>query len=131
MKSTLLASFLCVLSVLPACKKKDDGGNCGSYGGVVASNTYLFWIVHDFSCGRITVEVRDADGKVITPYQGIISYTASSAPECSNVNYGKYATFDLYQGKKYTYKASCTGKTWTGTIVVPCEQNQCENIQLQ
>ena len=132
LSAATLCSFyvLCALS-LSACKKKDDGGTCGSYGGVVASNTYLFWIDHDFSCGSITVEVKDANGKIVTPYQGVISYTSATPPGCSNTNYGKYATFDLYMGKTYTYKATCTGKTWTGTINVPCEQNQCKNIQLQ
>jgi len=129
--AVLVSFFTFCFFLLSSCKKKDDGGNCGSYGGVVASNTYLFWIDHDFSCGQITVEVKDADGKVVTPFQAKISYTAASAPECSNVNYGKYATFDLYMGKTYTYRATCTGKTWTGTIIVPCEQSQCKNIQLQ
>ena len=122
--------MLCMLS-LSACKKNDDGGTCGSYGGVVSPNTYLFWIDHDFSCGQITVEVKDSDGKVVTPFQGKISYTSGTPPECNNANYGKYATFDLYQGKTYTYKATCTGKTWAGTIAVPCEQNQCKNILLR
>lgn len=116
---------------IAACKKNDNSNTCGSYGGVVSPNTYLFWIDHDFACGSITVEVKDADGKIVSAYQNKISYTATSAPACNNVNYGKYATFDLYQGKNYTYKATCTGKTWTGTISVPCEQNQCKNILLQ
>ena len=132
MKKQLYAVALCTISILLGCKKQhDDGNTFGSYGGVVSPNTYLFWIAQDFNCGHVTVEVKDKDGKAITPFQNKISYTAHAAPECSNLNYGKYATFDLYQGKTYTYKATCTGKTWTGTITVPCEQGQCKNIQLQ
>lgn len=116
---------------LSACNKKNEAGGCGSYGGVVSPNTYLFWIDHDFSCGQITVEVKDSDGRIVTPFQNKISYTSPTIPECNNTNYGKFATFDLYQGKTYTYQATCTGKMWTGTIVVPCEQGQCKNIQLQ
>ena len=130
----LFVAFACLflLPFLIACKKKNDNNNpCGSYGGVVSSNTCLFWIDHDFACGSITVEVKDAEGKIVPAYQDKISYTAASTPTCNNVNYGKYATFDLYQGKNYTYKASCSGKSWTGTISVPCEQNQCKSVLLQ
>ncbi|OQP60361.1 hypothetical protein A3860_33825 [Niastella vici] len=132
MKKQWLTAILCAISILSACKKKDDGGNpCGSYSGVVPPNTYIFWIDHDFSCGSITVEVKDASGKIVGPYQAVISYTSPTPPQCNNVNYGRFATFDLYMGKTYTYKATCSGKTWTGTITVPCEQSQCKNIQLQ
>lgn len=130
MKKKMFTGLLCMLSILSACKKNDDGG-CGIAGGVVLPNTYIFWIDHDFSCGQVTVEVKDADGKAITPINGVISYIAATAPACNHDSYLKYATFDLYQGKNYTYKASCSSKTWTGTISVPCEQNQCKNIQLQ
>jgi hypothetical protein len=130
MKKTLLAGLLC-FSILSACKKKTDEG-CGISGGIIIPNTYLFWIDHDHSCGQITVEVKDAAGTIITPYSGMISYTAASAPACNSTSYSKYATFDLYQGKNYTYKAVCSGKSWTGTISVPCnEQGQCKNILLQ
>src|SRR5688572_15855886 len=122
MNRNLFVSVLFIgLVALSACKKEDDNADpCGSYGGVVEPNTYLFWIDEDFACGQITVEVRDSDGKIVAAYQDKISYTSATAPACNNANYGKYATFDLYQGKTYTYKATCTGKTWTGTIVVPC-----------
>jgi hypothetical protein len=129
----LLGSFfiLCVLS-LSACKKNDTGGNpCGTNGGITQPNTYLFYIDHDFSCGQVNVEVKDADGKTVTPYNGVISYTSPTPPSCNNTSYGRFATFDLYQGKNYTYKASCSGKTWAGTITVPCEQGQCKTILLQ
>jgi hypothetical protein len=128
----LLYSFFMLATLsLSACQKKADDPPCGSYGGVVSPNVYLFWIAQDFSCGQITVEIRDSDGKIVTPFQSKISYTSGGAPECNSANYGKYATFDLYQGKTYTYKATCLGKTWTGKIDVPCEQGQCKNIQLQ
>lgn len=129
MKLFLLSGL--ALLLLSDCDKKNEDNGCGSYGGVVSPNTYLFWIAQDFNCGQITVEVKDPDGKIVTPFQSKISYTSGTAPECNSANYGKYATFDLYQGKTYTYKATCTGKTWTGTIMVPCEQGQCEKIQLQ
>ena len=131
MKKKWLAGLLCTLLIFPTCKKKEDEG-CGLSGGVVIPNTYLFWIDHDHSCGQVTVEVKDATGTIITPYNGVISYIAATAPACNSISYSKYATFDLYQDKNYTYKASCRGKAWNGTISVPCdEQGQCKNILLQ
>ncbi|OQP49073.1 hypothetical protein [Niastella populi] len=121
-----------LLLVSYSCQKgKDTENTCGSLGGVVSPNRYLFWINYNPACGYIAVEVKDADGKIITPFQGKVMQSSSVPPECSNTNYGKYATFDLYQGKTYTYKATCTGKSWIGTFTVSCEQNQCKNIQLQ
>ena len=130
--NTRFIAILCfaLIHYLPACKKNDDGG-CGIQGGVVIPNTYLFYIDHDHSCGQVTVEVKDADGRVITPYNGVISYIAATPPACNSTSYSKYATFDLYQGKNYTYKASCSGKSWSGKITVPCEQGQCKTILLQ
>lgn len=127
-----LPVFYLVALLLAACQKTDDNKNpCGSLGGVVSPNRYLFWINYNPACGYITVEVRDSDNKIVTPFQGEIFQSSSMLPGCSNTNYGKFATFDLYQGKTYTYKASCIGKTWTGTFTVPCEQNQCKSIQLE
>lgn len=113
-----------------SCKKTGNTG-CGISGGVISPNTYIFWIAQDFGCGSITVEVKESGGAVVMPYQDQISYTSATAPDCNNTNYGKYATFDLYQGKNYTYSASCSGKSWNGTIAVPCEQNQCKSVQLK
>jgi hypothetical protein len=131
MRSLLFLS--CFVLLVLSCKKndKDNSDPCDSYGGVVRPNTYLFWIAKDFSCGYITVEVKDTDGKIVTPYQAVISHASPVPPECNNESYTRYATFDLYQGKKYTYKATCSGKSWSGSIQVPCEQNQCKTVQLQ
>jgi hypothetical protein len=132
MRSLLFLSCFALLFT-SSCKKKDDDNKnpCGSYGGVVRPNTYLFWIDQDYSCGYITVEVKDSDGNIVAPYQAVISHASPVPPECNNESYARYATFDLYMGKTYTYKATCSGKSWSGSIQVPCEQNQCKTIQLQ
>lgn len=131
MKRNFAIAFLftlCIANVL-SCKKEDDGG-CGSYGGIVMPNVYMFWVAQDFG-GQVTVEVKDSNGKIVSGINDKIIQTTSQAPECSNTNYYRFASFELYQGQGYTYKARCSGKSWSGTIQVPCEQKQCKNIQLQ
>jgi hypothetical protein len=130
LKTIAKLGLVSVLS-FSACQKSNNKNDCDLGGGIVSPNTYLFWVDHDFGGGAITVEVKDDQGKVVPPYQNTTSYIAVSAPACNNTNYNKYATFDLYPGKTYKYHAVCSGKTWDGTIGVPCEQNQCKNIQLQ
>lgn len=124
--STLLLGFF--FSLL-CCKKQQDDDCINS--GVIRPNKYLFWVMKDFGGGEIAVEVKDSEGKIVTPYQNKIKYTSSVAPECTNENYSKFATFNLNQGQNYTYKASCAGKNWKGAIHVACEQNQCRDIELQ
>jgi hypothetical protein len=86
----------------------------------------------DLGCGPITVTVTRANGtNVPTDYPVTRNYDFAAPPSCSNAYYQNRATFELFRGQAYTWKAACTARQWTGTIQVPCEEDQCHLIQLQ
>jgi len=73
-----------------------------------------FWINQDFGCGNITVNLNGNGSSVITGYFG-------SAPDCSNTSGGGNFS-DLSPGN-YSFSASCSGKTWSGTATI--QENGC------
>lgn len=82
----------------------DPGGNGG--GGNANTGNATFWVQSDLGCGNITV--------VINGISRFISYYYSSNPSC---NASGSANFELPAGT-YSYSASCTNMTWSGTITV-------------
>jgi hypothetical protein len=100
-------------------------------GGVVGSNYYLFWIKEDFNCGQITVTVTGPNGKQLKAINDVIKITTSFEPPDCDFQTSNLALFALAPGKVYSYKAFCTGKSWSGTIAKTCDQYQCSIIQLE
>lgn len=87
-----------------------------SSGGGSTTGQGMFWIATDQGCGNITV-VCNGITRTITSVYG-------SAPSCGASG---VATFDLSPGT-YSYSASCSGKTWSGTITITA--GGCSKIQL-
>lgn len=84
-------------------------GNCSKYqltGGTSTTGQGMLWIASDLGCGNITV--------VCNGINRTISNFYATSPTCGASG---CATFDLSPGS-YTYSASCTGKTWSGTITI-------------
>jgi hypothetical protein len=88
-----------------------------SGGGGGSTGQAMFWIASDLSCGNITV---NCNGQSRT----ISSFYSSGAPSCGASG---TATFSMAPGT-YSYTASCTGKTWNGTITVTA--GGCSKLQL-
>lgn len=126
----LSTSIVCIIIsvIFFACKKKSNGEDC-IYGGVYQANKYVFWIDHDFGCGYITVEITSGQNPM--KLGTAVKMWDSFAPGCSDAEYINHTGFLLDPGVTYTYKATCTGKTWTGTIDVPCVFGACYAIQLK
>lgn len=76
----------------------------------------MFWIASDLGCGNITV--------VCNGISRVISTIYAISPPCGTSG---TATFDLSPGT-YSYSASCSGKTWNGTITITT--GGCSKVQL-
>ena len=104
-------------------------------GGVTFPNTYRFWTalrVGDI----ITVEIKTAAGSNSTPVDNKIRvyYNPPSddwEPNPCTFNRAKEAVANLRMGETYKYKATGGGRQWTGTIHVPCVQDECFNIEIK
>jgi hypothetical protein len=124
-KAVLLTALLANFS----CDKLQE--DCNS-GGIIVPNYYIFWTATNPGCSSpIEVEVKDASGTPLTSNYTETTHADASAPECSYSTFQTHATFQLFQGERYTYRATCGGRSWSGTINVPCEQNKCKPIQLK
>lgn len=88
----------------------------GGGGGGSTTGQGMFWIASDLGCGNITV-VCNGITRTISSFYG-------SAPSCGSSG---CATFDLSPGT-YSYTASCTSKTWNGSITITA--GGCSRIQL-
>jgi hypothetical protein len=86
-------------------------------GSATTTGQAMFWTAADLGCGSITV---NCNGVTRT----ISSYYSSGAPACGASG---AATFDFAPGT-YSYSASCSGKTWNGTVTVTA--NGCSKTQL-
>ena len=90
----------------------------GGGGGGTTTGQGMFWIASDLGCGNITV-VCNGTSRTISSVYG-------SAPACGASG---IATFDLSPGT-YPFTASCSGKTWTGSIIIiagACSKTQLTN----
>lgn len=112
MKLLLLFSFFSVF--FASCKKEDllppipTGPDSGEG---------MFWIASNLGCGNITVTIGGTS-KLITGYYN------TTIPDCTASG---AATFNLTPGT-YSYTASCTGLSWSGSITITA--NGCTKIQL-
>lgn len=77
-----------------------------SGGGNNNTGTATFWVNSDLGCGSITVNCNNQSGTITSYY--------SSAPNCGASG---CANFTLPPGT-YNFTASCTNKTWNGSITV-------------
>ena len=77
----------------------------------------MFWAASDLGCGNITVTIGSSSG-VITNYYN------TSIPNCGAAY---CATFTLTPGT-YSYTATCSSKTWSGSITITA--GDCSKIQL-
>ena len=129
----ILSVCLALILILSACKKKTDTSTgCNSGGGFYLPDHYMWWIKSDLGCGYITVTVtRDNGSTVGTDYPVTKMFDPTTPPACNTAAYVNHATFELFRGQAYTWKAVCGSRQWTGTILVPCEEDQCRLIQLQ
>jgi hypothetical protein len=75
-------------------------------GGGSTTGQGMFWVNSDFGCGPINVICNGITKTITSFYASVPACGASGA-----------ATFDLNPGT-YSYTASCTGKTWNGTITI-------------
>lgn len=89
----------------------------GGGGGGSTTGQALFWTASDLGCGTITV---NCNGQSRT----ITSYYSSGTPACGASG---AATFSFAPGT-YSYTASCSGKTWNGTVTSTA--GGCSKIQL-
>jgi hypothetical protein len=92
-----------------------NGGTSGT-GGSLGQGT--FWAASDLGCGNINV-VCNGQTKIIS------NYYSSGVPSCGTSG---SATFDLPAGN-YSYTASCSNKTWGGTITIIA--GGCFKLQLK
>lgn len=99
-----------------SCSTMQLAGSGGGGGSTTGEAT--FWVESDLGCGSITVNVSGYGSKTIT------SYFSSGTPDCGSSG---TATYNLPSGT-YSYSASCSGKTWEGTIEVG--SNTCSRMQL-
>jgi hypothetical protein len=99
------------------CTKIQLNGGGGGGGGTTAGQG-MFWIASDLGCGTINVSINGVS-------RSITSFYSSGAP--ANCGATGTATFSLNPGT-YNYTASCTGKTWSGTITIT--SGGCTKIQL-
>jgi len=84
--------------------------NCGSLSGGSSGSTSgkaMFWTSSDLGCGNIVVTISGVTGN-------INQYYSSSTPDCGAIG---CANFTLPVGN-YNFSASCTGKTWSGSVSV-------------
>lgn len=77
------------------------------YSNAGAKGNAMFWTNRDLGCGYVTVNVAGQTGT-------ISSYYSSGPPACASAG---CATFNLSPGT-YSFTASCTGKSWSGNVVV-------------
>jgi EGF-like domain len=89
-------------------------GNCdcpsGYYGDFCENELAgqaMFWLRSDLGCGNITVTL-DGSSAIID------GYYSGGAPACAATS---TATFTRTSGT-YSYSASCSGLTWSGTVVI-------------
>lgn len=87
-----------------------------SSGGGSTTGQGMFWVATDLGCGNITVVCNGISRTISTVY--------ATSPPCGTSG---TATFDLSPGT-YSYSASCSGKTWSGTITITA--GGCNKIQL-
>lgn len=87
-----------------------------SGGGGTTSGSAMFWIKSDLGCGNISVTLNGST-KTIT------GFNTAGAPACGTAN---SANFTLAAGS-YNYTASCTGKTFSGTVDITA--NVCSRIE--
>lgn len=117
-KVYVLAFLTIELLIIVGCTKDagDEGDNGGGGSGATTGQA-IFWIQSDFGCGNITVTCGGLS-------QQITGYYSSGTPDCAG-SWG--AKFTLDPGT-YNFSASCTGKTWSGTITITA--GNCSAMQL-
>jgi hypothetical protein len=86
-----------------------------SSGGGGTPGQGMFWTATNFGCGSINVTCNGVTRTISSYY--------SSLPSCGATG---CATFSFSPGT-YSYSASCTGRTWSGTITITA--NGCSTIK--
>lgn len=122
--SALVVSFT-------TCKKSGES-DCGG-SGVIMPNSYRFWTAATTNVTEVIV--KDRDGNIPSFDRTIRRYynkpTEGWEPDPCTYNASEEAVYNLTQGKRYTWTATDGFKSWSGSINVPCEQNQCFNVELK
>jgi hypothetical protein len=96
----------------------DGGGNGGGGGGGGnGDGNIMFWVQSDLGCGAISVTLTGQGSGSISSFYG-------SAPSCGASG---CANFSVPAGS-YSFTASCSERTWDGTVTVSADQ--CYKMQL-
>ena len=101
----------CLVVLLENLPLVDGGGN--------GTGDAIFWINDDFGCGPITVNVSGAGSSTIVGY-------FNAAPDCSNTGSG--GDFNNLAPGSYSYTASCSGISWSGSLTIT--EDNCSRIEL-
>lgn len=126
----VIASLCFCLLLTTSCTKKASGRRCDAVSGIYEPNHYLFWINHDPG-SVIYVIVKDESGNDVSTiyHETSVYYTTGQPASCFEDN---CARFDLKYGADYTYSAKTnTVLSWSGEIQTPCDEAQCQLIQLK
>lgn len=89
-----------------------SGGGTGGGDG-----TIMFWVQSDPGCGPISVTLNGQGSNSITGFY-------STSPDCGAVSAANFSV----PGGTYSFTASCTERTWDGTVTV--EDDQCFKMRL-
>ena len=97
-----------------------DGGNGdgGNGDGGSGKGDFKFWIGQDFGCGNISVSVDGVGSSTIDGY-------FNSTPDCSA---GAGGSFNNLSEGSYSFSASCTDYSWSGSFTVT--EDTCTTLQL-
>ncbi len=93
------------------------GGSSSNNPPPSSTGNAMFWTSSDLGCGQISVTCAGQSGT-------ISSYYSSTTPNCGASG---CANFTLPAGT-YNFSASCTSKTWNGSITVTT--GSCSRIRL-
>ena len=107
MRNILFYSAIVATLLLSSCMQ--DNGNYNNNNNYNSGSNLTFWMQANCSTNPITVTI-DGQSAQIT------QYFATSQPSCPS--YG-CANFYLPGGKTYTYTATGSDSTWTGSVTVP------------
>jgi len=101
-----------------------SGGGSGGSGGGSGPTTgdVKFWIGSQLNCGNVSISVSNGSNLTLSQF-----YDGGTSPSgCDDTSAGGNI-FDMQPGS-YSYNASCTDRTWSGSFTIT--EGGCQLIQL-
>ncbi|WP_432413009.1 hypothetical protein [Rasiella sp. SM2506] len=95
-------------------------GGGGTGGGDPIPGKVKFWRQTDLGCGIITVNLSGEGSASIS------GYFSNGPGDCGNYTWG--GNFDDLAPGTYSFTASCSGASWSGTVGI--DENRCTLFQL-